>query len=432
MKRTMKKIYAFMVAAIALTAVACNNEAIDEVVGGENIANGDYITTLTVSLDNTRTELADGGKTTWCEGDEISLNGSVFELTDAATGQFSLKEGQDAVAKGLSEYTVLYPANTTTIPATQEATTGSFAHGAALLKTVVTSDAALEGLKLEHAHALLKFTVAGDATSVSVLGYTLEGTITAGETYYLAVPAATYAEFAATVDGTVVKSTTNVTLTNGQILNLKTLPVKSNWGLAVKPGWDAAAATSMLYDGTYHVATNVAGGTEFKFVQNNTWDWSRGKATSSVAATESWNLMGGNNIVLPSEGTYDIYYSSDNGVFNVVAAGGNITDYVLPTGKPIYLKIVSDWTNDGAFFDAWVWGSTQPDAWYDFTLVGDNNLYRTIVPSDATGMKAVRRDPAGAINTWESNTWNDSGDQDISSKNMLVVNGWNSYEMQTK
>ncbi len=429
----MKKIYAFMVAAIALTAVACNNEAIDEVVGGENIANGDYITTLTVSLDNTRTELADGGKTTWCEGDEISLNGSVFELTDAATGQFSLKEGQDAVAKGLSEYTVLYPANTTAIPVTQEATAGSFAHGAALLKTVVTSDAALEGLKLEHAHALLKFTVAGDATSVSVLGYTLEGTITAGETYYLAVPAATYAEFAATVDGTVVKSTTNVTLTNGQILNLKTLPVKSNWGLAgTHNEWSAGDSTTMLYDGTYHVATNIAGGVAFQFVYNKTWDVQRGFVWQGTATANDWNLVGGkSNIELPTEAdAYDIYFSSDKGVFNVVPAGGKITDYA-PQGKVIYLDS-GVWEAGNAYFEAWVWGSTQADAWYHFTRVGESmNTYCMVVPSDATSMKVLRKGPnEHSSNNWDS--WNDSGDQDISSKNMLVVKGWSSFEMQTK
>lgn len=428
----MKKIYAFMVAAIALTAVACNNEAIDEVVGGENIANGDYITTLTVSLDNTRTELATDGKTAWCEGDEISLNGSVFELTDAAAGTFSLKEGQTAIAKGLSEYTVLYPANTTTIPATQTATAGSFAHGAALLKAVVTSDAELTNLSLDHAHALLKFTVAADATSVSVLGYTLEGTITAGETYYLAVPAATYAEFAATVDGTVVKSTTNVTLTNGQILNLKTLPVKSNWGLAVAPGWDAAVATSMLYDGTYHVATNVAGGTEFKFVWNKEWTVNRGFACAGTATADSWNLVGGKkNITLPTDtDAYDIYFSSENGVFNVVAAGTKITDYVLSEGKAIYLYIHKGWNDADAYIDAWVWGSTQPDAWYDFTNIGDedNATYRTIIPTDATNMKFMRRNPDEAGHNW-TNDWGNS-EQTIGG-NKFVVYDWNNYVWET-
>lgn len=428
----MKKIYAFMVAAIALTAVSCNNEAIDEVVGGENIVNGDYITTLTVGLDNTRTQYSEG-KTIWTAGDEISLNGSVYELTDGANsgnGTFSLKEGETPILAGLDNYIVKYPANYESIPEVQTAVAGSFDPKAAILGTSVNG---LEGLTLCPYHALVKFTVAADAQSVSLLGYTLEGTITAGETYYIAVEPDTYAGLTAVVDEAEVKSTAKeIQLDVCDVLNLGVLPVKSKWGLAgTHNGWKETNPTTMIYDGTHHIATNIAGGIEFKFVQNTSWDWSRGKATAAAAATDSWNLMGGNNIVLPAGGPYDIYYSADNGVFNVVAAGDKITDYVLPTGKPIYLKIEAAWTDANAYFDAWVWGSTEADNWYDFTLVGDNNLYRTIVPNDASGMKVFRRDPSKTGHDFNVK-WNDSGDQDISSNNMLVVTGWSNFVMQTK
>lgn len=354
MKRTMKKIYAFMVAAIALGAVACNNEAIDEVVGGENIANGDYITTLTVSLDNTRTELATDGKTTWCEGDEISLNGSVFELTDAAAGTFSLKEGQTAIAKGLSGYTVLYPANTTTIPATQTATAGSFAHGAALLKAVVTSDAELTNLSLDHAHALLKFTVAADATSVSVLGYTLEGTITAGQTYYLAVPAATYSEFAATVDGTVVKSTTNVTLANGQLLNLKTLPVASDYAIigTHANNWDFSATTRLFDEGgDYYVARNISGMDEYKFVNASATGWGA-SVTYNYGAESTLAVCGGARIPLSKDSANNLKVGDSSVNYDVYLAKDSTHSFVIETGveipehKVTFIGSNGNWEND--------------------------------------------------------------------------------------
>ena len=435
MKRIMKKIYAFMVAAIALTAVSCNNEAIDEVVGGENIVNGDYITTLTVGLDNTRTQYSEG-KTIWTAGDEILLNDSVYKLTDGANsgiGTFSLKEGETPILAGLDTYNVRYPANHDDIPTNQDAVAGSFDPKAAVLGT---STNGLEGLTLCPYHALVKFTVAADAQSVSLLGYTLEGTITAGETYYIAVNPKTYAGLTAVVDETEVKSTAKeIKFDVCDVLNLGVLPVKSAWGVAGSHNnWLANAPTVMLFDGTYHVAYNLPKGISFQFTRDGSWAIQRGFGYAGNAVADSWNLTNGNsNITLPTEAdAYDIYFSSENGVFNVVAAGTKVTDYVLPEGKAIYLKIHRDWTDANAYFDAWVWGSAKADAWYDFTKIGEGyDTYRTFVPNDATGMKIVRRNPAEAGNTWDSNTsWGDSGDQTISS-NMFVVYGWNDYVWET-
>ena len=277
MKRIMKKIYAFMVAAIALTAVSCNNEAIDEVVGGENIVNGDYITTLAVGLDNTRTQYSEG-KTIWTAGDEISLNGSVYELTDGANsgnGTFSLKEGQTPILAGLDNYIVMYPANCNyNIPTAQTAVAGSFDPKAAVLGTSVNG---LEGLTLCPYHALVKFTVAADSQSVSLLGYTLEGTITAGETYYIAVNPTTYAGLTAVLDGVAYKSTISpIVLGVCDVLNIGTLEGTDVYLAGTYNTWNSTA-NMMMKEGNYYVAKGITdlcasnGADMFKLVIGGEW-----------------------------------------------------------------------------------------------------------------------------------------------------------------
>lgn len=97
------------------------------------------------------------------------------------------------------------------------------------------------------------------------------------------------------------------------------------------------------------------------------------------------------------------------------------------SAKTIYLNTggSSLWNQAGAKFEAWAWGGTTDEAWYDFTLVdGETEIYKTEMPDDRTGMKILRKDPASASHAWES--WNDSGDLTIpDDKNMYTITGWN-------
>lgn len=337
MKRIMKKIYAFMVAAIALTAVSCNNEAIDEVVGGENIVNGDYITTLTVGLDNTRTQYSEG-KTIWTAGDEILLNDSVYKLTDGANsgiGTFSLKEGETPILAGLDTYNVRYPANHDDIPTNQDAVAGSFDPKAAVLGT---STNGLEGLTLCPYHALVKFTVAADAQSVSLLGYTLEGTITAGETYYIAVEPKKYSGLVAAIDGKDVKGTLDdVTLSVQQILNIGELAFEVYLiGNIQNPAWKPNVGSHpMMKEGDYYVYKNLsitsqdvnsANETEFKFSNGlgaNADDWSKifGNNDDNAAPGYWYGAGGGNNVGtwgMKTDSTYNVYLKSDKSKYIIV------------------------------------------------------------------------------------------------------------------
>ena len=73
----MKRIYKLFMAVAAVAAVGCTTDATEDL--GVNLNGGP--TTLTLSLDDTRTQLGekadDTYPLTWAEGDAISVNGSV-------------------------------------------------------------------------------------------------------------------------------------------------------------------------------------------------------------------------------------------------------------------------------------------------------------------------------------------------------------------
>ncbi len=97
------------------------------------------------------------------------------------------------------------------------------------------------------------------------------------------------------------------------------------------------------------------------------------------------------------------------------------------TTKTIYLKPSSNWMEANAWFDAWVWGSSQADAWYTFKDTNYDGVYEIEVPSDATGMKVLRKNPSSTAHSWDN--WAQTGDLTISSNNCLTVSGWSSYTM---
>ncbi len=96
--------------------------------------------------------------------------------------------------------------------------------------------------------------------------------------------------------------------------------------------------------------------------------------------------------------------------------------------KTFYLK-PGVWTTDGAWFQAWVWGSSEADHWVTATDSNGDGTYELIIPADATGMKILRKDPNSAANTWTS--WNDSGDLSIGTNNCYTINNWGSGSLST-
>lgn len=103
------------------------------------------------------------------------------------------------------------------------------------------------------------------------------------------------------------------------------------------------------------------------------------------------------------------------------------------TTKTIYFKPNSSyWDQADAWFQAWVWGSTQADAWYTFVHADYNGIYKIEVPSDATGMKIIRRGPSHTSGSWDSGQmWNSTGDLTISTKNCFSMTSWDGGSWST-
>ena len=101
--------------------------------------------------------------------------------------------------------------------------------------------------------------------------------------------------------------------------------------------------------------------------------------------------------------------------------------------KTIYLNAGGSglWDQAGAWFAAWVWGSSSSnDAWYTFESAEEAGIYKIEIPADSTGMKINRMASGATAPSWtegDSGYWNQTGDLTISSgKNLVTITGWDS------
>ncbi len=158
----MKRIYKIFMAVAAVAAVGCTTDATEDL--GVSLNGGP--TTLTLSLDDTRTQLgekADGTyPLTWAENDAISVNGSVSNAltadeAGAATATFTFENGF-----GSAPYFVAYPAvegtaNQVVFAAEQTHTSNTtFGNGATVMYGYAND---LSSIKLNHLAGILKIGV---------------------------------------------------------------------------------------------------------------------------------------------------------------------------------------------------------------------------------------------------------------------------------
>lgn len=199
----------------------------------------------------------------------------------------------------------------------------------------------------------------------------------------------------------------------------------------VHNNWDTSA-TPMYVAGDLCAAFNVAA-TEFKIHNTSNSKW-YGLASGSLSLG-TWTTLSDNGAasnIIVAEGIYDIYFSEGCSMVCVVEAGAEVP--ALPEvseddNRTIYLYAggSSLWDQAGAWFEAWVWGSTTPDAWYRFTAVsGHAGYYSIVVPKDCTGMKILRRGPSHNANSWEdAQKWNNTNDVAIpTDKDLVSITGW--------
>ena len=156
----------FFAVAVLFAGFACTTDTTEDLsvnVGGK--------TTLTVSLEESRTQLGEKAGDTyplcWSEGDQISVNGVVSS---------ALTEGGNASASFVFDgtlnhpYNVLYPGNDegkVVFPASQKYVAGTFASGAVPMYGYTAS--AGEAIQMNYLAGALRFDVKGEDTLSSVV-----------------------------------------------------------------------------------------------------------------------------------------------------------------------------------------------------------------------------------------------------------------------
>ncbi len=265
----MKRFYAYLVAAFALTAVSCSTDATEEVTPAEPVQTGTVEMTFSASNDETRTLLDyDNRQTLWTDGDTISI------LDDqGGNNEFTIKEHDGVSAiftgkvnEGATKFVAVYPYNAayswdgTTIsgveiPAAQTCTAGSFPEESNI--TVAVADENYS-LAFKNVCSIIKFQVSTACESVTfasngteavagTVGVTLDGeniptaTATAAATsialtceggfqpetnyFFVSVPNTFATGIKALVDNREVKKLdTSITINRSKITNLKVLP----------------------------------------------------------------------------------------------------------------------------------------------------------------------------------------------------------------
>ena len=369
----------FMIAAVALAAVACNKEAAQEQLpAGE-------VVTFEASTDGADTKVVlDGKVSKWENGDKITIHngtkGYEFSTTDTGAKAEFTYTGDDFSG---DKFIAVYPAGTYTadveaktvtavIPDVQPSRDNSFSVGA--VPSVAYSET--QSLMFRNAAALLKFTVKGtnvkgfffsgnnnevvagnalvtlneDNTVKTVVGQdatkkqielwanTEDYYFNEETAYYVAVIPQNFSKgfsIKLKINDNVVDFKTLETayeLKPNTILNLGELEYvspgvgSSGWSL---PGsynnWNTEH-TFLFEEGDFFVAKNVSGlNTGFKFCHAE-FGWKGVGSTAAVASGQWHKLNGEANISLTDANAYDIYMTKDGTQFQAVAAGSPAPD----------------------------------------------------------------------------------------------------------
>ncbi len=171
----------FAVAALAVGFVGCTTDTTEDL--GVQLGDGAGQTTLTLSLEESRTQLGEKANdlypVTWSEDDAISVNG-------VKSSAISISENKSVATFTFNEvleypYAIAYPATTAgkVVFADQQAhTEGTFANGAAAMYGYKTAEG---GLTLNHLTGVLKIGVTGDKALVMAQISTVDRAPIAGE-----------------------------------------------------------------------------------------------------------------------------------------------------------------------------------------------------------------------------------------------------------
>ena len=171
----------FAVAALAVGFVGCTTDTTEDL--GVQLGNGAGQTTLTLSLEESRTQLGEKANglypVTWSEGDVISVNG-------VTSSKIEISENKSVATFTFNEvlaypYAMAYPATTAgkvVFADVQPQTAGTFTNGAATMYGYRTAEG---GSALSHLTGVLKIGVTGDKALVMAQISTVDRAPIAGE-----------------------------------------------------------------------------------------------------------------------------------------------------------------------------------------------------------------------------------------------------------
>lgn len=348
----MKRIFVYMIAALALAA-SCNKM---------EVANTPVATeTITVELNPQTKTVLDGKDTVWSAGDEVSVTvGGVkvgtLTLVSGSTFSGEITAGLEGEAVATLNY------GKETVPATQVAVAGSFANGAALLEgtTTVAALRAGTGATLQNQTALLKFQtpVAGDvAFTIGSTTYKVAGCET-GKTYYACVDPENTGKLTYTV-GIVLggKEAASFTPVANKIHDLGALTLKeSQYGVIGNTGAWGENDDFKMYETTednFYVAYGVEVTSGFKIRKAGGWNDDYNFGTTSDAAKSANSIVGvytdgGSTDINVTDGTYDIYFARLMGQVYIMTPGKSYTEATLPTTNSTKYSIVGtpNWETD--------------------------------------------------------------------------------------
>lgn len=341
----MKKIFYILASAIvALGAVACENDVMD------NIATENEGLSFVATIDNSKTDL-DGLKTIWSENDVITINN--FDFAHQGEGKFTCTDSEVSTLKGQSNLTAWY---------NEKGIDSEAGTAGAQLKAEGAFDAEgnASGFSFAVQNAFLKFTttetVTLNGTGLFVVNkevsneVTIEGT---GETQYVAInPANTTLSYS--VNGVKCKEVT-LPFEAKKVYNLGELGLTaSGYNLVGSfQGWDVAAGKAVvMYTTTdgWAVAKGIElyKSDEFKIIKGNAWTTSYGLASVGVLAVDKevkLQTSNSQNMKAAKNGKFDIYFNGTNIKYECVEEYTDLTVNIKINNEanwsPLYITLKS-------------------------------------------------------------------------------------------
>ena len=185
----------------------------------------------------------------------------------------------------------------------------------------------------------------------------------------------------------------------------------------------------------------------------NSWtpssEWKLTKSADGKTWTGTFTIDNASNVklyntkVLHNQSAYIAQEGIANNADTSLAPGKYKFTYNVATNtftftmieRIIYLKTNdsnANWNQGGAWFAAWVWGSSKADAWYTFEKTSESGIYKVAIPADATGMKINRMSNVSTEPSWDKvegakkGYWNQTGDITIPTNgdHLFTIKQW--------